>query len=110
MRSPLQSEKVRKTHTRQVSQKQAMELDRWERFLELHAGVYPATIAAVKLRMSPQGVYQAAQRGWIAFFSVGRTRWYSRKDVVAYRFTRARAFIDLHPKPDNFPKNYNVTS
>lgn len=77
-----------------VTQKQAHELDRWERFLEVQRGCYPASIAATKLRISPQGVYQAAERGWITFFQVGRNRWYGRSDVIKYRWERSRRFRD----------------
>ena len=65
----------------------------------------PASIAAIKLRMSPQGVYQAAQRGWIDFFSVGRDRWYSRRDVIAYRYTVARNYRDNRPLPPHPARN-----
>lgn len=57
---------------------------RWDRFCTEQSGVYPSSIAAIKLGMSAAGVYQAAERGWIAFFQFGRDRWYSRKDVSRY--------------------------
>jgi len=88
-----------------------MSLASWERFLEVHQGCYPAAIAAIKLRMSPQGVFQASERGWIAFFSVGRNRWYSRRDVIRYRWAGSRKFRDNRPIPlYQKPKNYAVTS
>jgi len=51
-------------------------------------GVMPSTIAAMKLRISTAGLYQAAERGWIKFFKVGRDRWYGRKTVARYREKR----------------------
>lgn len=69
---------------RKITDKEAKMLARWDRFCTEQSGVYPATIAAVKLRMTTQGVFQAAERGWIAFFQIGRDRWYSRKDVSRY--------------------------
>jgi len=88
-----------------------MQLAAWDRFLESHHGVYPASLAAAKLRMSPQGVFQASERGWIAFFSVGRNRWYSRRDVIRYRWNASRRFRDNRPLPPyQKPKNYGVTS
>jgi len=96
---------------RKVTQKQAMQIASWERFLEVHQGCYPAQIAAAKLRMSPQGVYQASERGWIAFFSVGRNRWYSKRDVIRYRWEASKQYRDNRPLPPyKHPKNYAETS
>jgi hypothetical protein len=89
-----------------VTQKQAIALDRWERFLIQEGGCYPASLAAVKLRMTPQGVYQASERGWINFFSNGRDRWYGMKSVIAYRFSRSTRFADTRPQPAREPKNF----
>jgi hypothetical protein len=69
---------------REVTQKEANNLLRWERFLEAQGGVYPSTLAAIKLRMTTAGVYQAGERGWLAFFQIGRDRWYGRKDIARY--------------------------
>lgn len=93
-----------------VTPKQALAADRWERFLEVQLGAYPASIAATKLRMSPQGVYQASERGHIIFFQVGRVRWYGRRDVLFYKETRSRRFdlgLNAVPSP---ARNFNVTS
>jgi hypothetical protein len=87
------------THKHHVTQAQAHTLHAWELFLDQHGGCYPSSIAAIKLRMTPQGVYQASQRGWIAFFLIGRDRWYSRKDVVNYRWHASRRFADNRPRP-----------
>ena len=75
-----------------VTPKQAASLAKWERFLEVQLGAYPATMAAIALRMSPQGVYQASERGHLIFFQVGRVRWYGRKDVLLYKELRSRRF------------------
>lgn len=91
---------------RGVTQKQAMELAAWERFLEVQLGCYPASIAAIKLRMSSQGVYQASERGWLTFFQVGRNRWYGRKDVITYRFEQSRRFRDNRPLPSRVPRKF----
>jgi len=71
----------------------------FERFQELHLGAVPSWLAAEYLRMTPQGVFQAAQRGWIAFFQHGRNRLYSRKDLVKYRWTVSRKYRDTRPQP-----------
>lgn len=97
------SRKVRKSGKRRVTQAQLLVLAGWDRFLEVHAGAYPATLAAIQLRMSSQGVYQASERGWIAFYRVGRDRWYSRRDVIAYRHQRARNYLDNRPLPSPVP-------
>lgn len=73
-----------------MSAKQVMMCDRWEKFLEVQLGVYPASLAAVKCGMTPQGIFQASERGWIAFFMIGRKRYYGRKDVILYRSERSR--------------------
>lgn len=99
---------VREMANPRVKQGQAMDLDRWEKFLEVQCGCYPSTLAAVKLRMSPQGVYQAAERGWITFFQVGRNRWYGRKDVIRYRFEVSKKFRDNRPLPSPGPRNFNA--
>lgn len=88
----------------QVTAKQEDTLARWERFLIQQQGCYPAAIAAIKLRMTPQAVYQAAQRGWITFFILGRNRMYGRKDVITYRWERARRFRDNRPLPSRTPR------
>lgn len=69
---------------RKLTEKELKALARWDRFCTEQSGVYPATIAAIKLKMSTQGVYQAGERGWIAYFQIGRDRWYSRRDVCRY--------------------------
>jgi len=76
-----------------------VEVCAWERFCENHAGVLPPTLAAARLRMSLQGVYAASERGWIAFFMLGRTRYYSRRDVESYRWTASKKFRDNRPMP-----------
>lgn len=67
-----------------LTDKERRFIARWDRFCTEQSGVYPAAIAALKLGISHAGVYQASERGWIAFFKVGRDRWYSRKDVSRY--------------------------
>jgi len=91
---------------RAVSQKQAMELAGWERFLDVQLGCYPASIAVIKLRMTPQGVYQASERGWITFFQVGRNRWYGRKDVITYRWEQSRKYRDNRIFPSPRPRKF----
>lgn len=100
------SPKLRKTWERKISPKQELQLAGWERFLDQQLGCYPAGIAALKLRMTTQGVYQASERGWITFFQVGRDRWYGRKDVITYRFERSRKFKDTRPQPSPAPKKF----
>lgn len=90
-----------------ISDKQRRMLDRWEKFLEAQCGVYPATLAAVKLGMTTSGVYNAAERGWLTFFQIGRDRWYGKKDVVRYRSEVSRVFRDNRPLPSPSPKNFS---
>ena len=75
----------------------------WERFLEDECGVFPGSIAAAYLRMTPQGVHAAAQRGWLKWFPIGRVRYYSRKDCVRYRWHVSRKFQDNRPQPQYCP-------
>lgn len=89
-----------------VTPTQLRNLAAWERFLEVHLGCYPASIAALKLRMTATGVYNAADRGHIAFFLVGRDRWYSRRDVIRYRWENSRKFRDNRRLSDKGPKNF----
>lgn len=74
-------------------------VSRWERFCERHGGAMPSLIAAKILRMTPQGVWQASQRGWIAYLDLGGKRYYSPADVRKYRWTRAQHFADNKPYP-----------
>ena len=68
-------------------------MDAFEKFCDKHIRAVPAWLAAEYLKMSPQGLYQAAERGWIAYFQHGRNRIYSWKDVVTYRH-HSRKFKD----------------
>ncbi|BCU78888.1 hypothetical protein llg_36030 [Luteolibacter sp. LG18] len=77
----------------------------YERFLEEHRGAVPAWLAAQYLDMTPQGVFQAAERGWLAYFQHGRNRLYSRKDLVAYRWNCSRKFADTRVRPPHPPGN-----
>lgn len=70
----------------------------FEMFCDQHLRAVPAWLAADYLQMSPQGLYQAAERGWIAYFQHGRNRVYSWKDVVSYRH-RSKKFADNDPRP-----------
>jgi hypothetical protein len=99
-----QSSKLRKSEAFEVTQKQQAQLARWNRFLESEAGCYPASLAAICLRMTSQGVYQAAQRGWIVFFQVGRNRWYGKKSVHFYRDSVSRKFPSNRPLPFPGPR------
>jgi hypothetical protein len=101
--------KLREERKREVSAKQVFAVDRWEKFLEAQGGCYPATLAAVKLGMTPQGVFQASERGWITFFQLGRKRFYGAKDVILYRCERSRKRGDCalrrSPAPRKWPHN-----
>jgi len=67
-----------------LSSKQRNMLQAWERFCEDETGAIPATMAAMKLGITTAAVYQAAERGWLKFFRVGRSRWYGRKSLYRY--------------------------
>lgn len=85
---------------RVVTEKELRMLDRWEKFVEAQGGVYPSTLAALKLRMTTAGVYQAGERGWLAFFQIGRDRWYGRRDVCRYNDHRAGRVNRMHQRHD----------
>ncbi len=93
---------------RKITDKQLRHLASWEKFLELQLGTYPSTIAAIKLGMTTTGVYNAAERGHLTFFQVGRDRWYGRKDVIQYRWTVSRQFKDNRPQPALEPKKFLI--
>lgn len=76
---------------RELTSKQLNQLQAWDKFVETQNGVMPSTIAALKLGMSTAGLYQAAERGWISFFSIGRDRWYGAKSVSRYKAKRESA-------------------
>lgn len=94
--------------SRKVTDKQLRYLASWEKFLELQVGAYPSTIAAIKLGMTTTGVYNAAERGHLTFFQIGRNRWYGRKDVVQYRWSVSRKFLDNRPQPALSPKKFSI--
>jgi hypothetical protein len=71
----------------------------YEMFCDKHLRAVPGWLAAEYLKMTPQGLYQAAERGWIAYFQHGRNRLYSYKDVVTYRHTASRKFKDNSGRP-----------
>jgi hypothetical protein len=81
------------------SRKQADDVAAWERFCEEESGVYPPYMAAAYLKMTIQGVYAAANRGWLRYFVIGRERFYSRRDCVEYRWTVAKSYRDARPLP-----------
>lgn len=93
---------------RKITERERRQLARWESFLEQQLGAYPSTIAAIKLGMTTTGVYNAADRGWITFFQVGRDRWYGRRDVIKYREQVSKVFRDNRPFPADRPKNFSV--
>ena len=68
-------------------------MDAFEKFCDKHLRAVPGWLAAEYLKMSPQGLYQASERGWIAYFQHGRNRIYSWKDIVNYRH-HSRKFKD----------------
>ncbi len=70
---------------RELTSKERNQLQAWDRFHSDECGVYPSTLAAMKIGITTSGLYQAGERGWIKFFKVGRDRWYGRKSVSRYR-------------------------
>jgi hypothetical protein len=68
-------------------------MDAFEKFCDKHLRAVPGWLAAEYLKMTPQGLYQASERGWIAYFQHGRNRIYSWKDIVSYRH-QSRKFKD----------------
>lgn len=92
--------------TRKITDKQLRQLASWKKFLEVQLGTYPSTVAAIKLGMTTTGVYNAAERGHLTFFQIGRDRWYGRKDVIQYRWAVSRKFRDNRPQPSPEPKKF----
>jgi hypothetical protein len=71
-------------------------LHAFELFCREHSFGLPVWLASDYLNMTPQGVHQASERGWIAYFQHGRNRLYSYRDVIRYRW-RSRKFKDNAP-------------
>lgn len=77
---------------REIKRKERDELLSFEKFAADQGGIYPASLAAVVLRMSCPGVWAAGERGCLAFCQVGRVRYYGRSSVRQYQEeTEARA-------------------
>ena len=93
---------------RPLTQRELIRLDNWRRFTDQQGGVYPARLAADALRMTTQGVWKAAQRGWIAFVRDGRSLYYGKKDVENYRWSISRKFKDSRPRPADKPKEFDL--
>lgn len=74
-------------------------MDAFEKFCDKHIRAVPGWLAAEYLKMTPQGLYQAAERGWIAYFQHGRNRIYSWKDVVSYRYQSRKFKDNTHGRP-----------
>lgn len=91
-----------------LTEKQLIRIDNWRRFQWKQGGIYTPQIAADVLRMTRQGVWKAAQRGWIAFVRDGRQLYYGKKDVENYRWSISRKFKDSRPRPASLPKEFNL--
>ena len=74
----------------------------YEKFIQAHTAALPSWLAAEYLKMSPQGLFQASERGWIGYFQHGRNRLYSYKDVIRYRW-QSKKFKDNSPSPPYAP-------
>lgn len=97
---------MRKAKIRAITQKESSQLMRWEKFIQDQGGVYPSHLAAIILRMTPAGVFSASERGHLAFFQIGRCRWYGRHDVTAYqRISHLRR--TAHSAGRSFPRNFS---
>jgi len=75
----------------------------FERFCETHGKAVPSMLAAEYLQITPQGLYNAADRGWIAYLKIGRDRWYSYNDIIRYRWHGSKKFLDTQPKAPYIP-------
>lgn len=82
-----------------VTRKEALRVVAWERFMEQERGFFPPSIAAACLKMTPQGVRAASDRGWIRFFQIGTERFYSRRDVLKYVHNPSRRGSPSRPVP-----------
>ena len=102
---PGQVGKIRKMEKGKVTtqQRACVIWDAFDRFVEIHVAAVPGWLAALKLLMTPQGDFQASERGWSSYFQHGRNRLYSRKDIVAYRYAVCRKFNDYNPVPPHKP-------
>ncbi len=93
-----------------ISDKHLRQLAAWDLFLDKELGCLPSTLAALTLRMTTSGVYNAAQRGYIVFFQVGRDRWYGKKSVLQYKYAVSRKFSAYRLQPEIKPQNFFTDS
>ncbi|MEO5917008.1 MAG: hypothetical protein ABIS50_22455 [Luteolibacter sp.] len=91
---------------RKSTDKELRLLAAWNLFLEKENGCIPSTLAALTLRMTTSGVYNAAQRGYLVFFQVGRDRWYGMKSVLQYKHSVSRRFPSNRVQPAKKPQNF----
>jgi hypothetical protein len=75
------------------------EVTLWNDFAADHGGIYPARVAAMRLRITTQGVLLAHRAGWIRSFCIGRENFYSQNDVSNYWFEAARSNRNNRAKP-----------
>jgi len=77
---------------RKLTQSQLDRLELW-RVFSLHQGeILPPQLAADFLRMTPEGLRKAAARGWIQYIRIGKNRFYGKKSLETYKFTKSRKF------------------
>ncbi len=77
---------------RKLTQSQLDRLELWRVFSLYQGEILPPQLAADYLRMTSEGLRKAAARGWIQFIRIGQNRFYGKKSLEVYKFTKSRKF------------------
>lgn len=86
------SEKPPSVWFKKLTQSQLDRLELW-RVFSLHQGeILPPQLAADYLRMTAEGLRKAAARGWLQYIRIGRNRFYGKKSLETYKFTKSKKF------------------
>ncbi len=90
---------------RELTKKELNRLELWRVFSLKENGILPPQLAADYLRMTLEGLRKAAARGWIPYIRVGRIRYYGKKSLENYKFTKSKKFpenqrIHRHENPE----------
>lgn len=88
----LDSEKSRSPWFKKLTQSELDRLELWRVFTLQQGEILPPQLAADYLRMTPEGLRKAASRGWIRYIRLGRDRFYGKKSLENYKFTKSKKF------------------
>jgi len=75
---------------RKLSQTEINRLELWRVFALDQGEIFPPALAADFLRMTPEGVRSAANRGWIRYIKLGKDRFYGKKSLENYKYSKSR--------------------